>query len=141
MIRMGATGMRPAIKAFERGDDELAVRTFLSANKGAASFWPTDEQLAQMVANAGPLKAQLRSGFPEFNEKDARGIKVPTLLVSGDHSPLHLTAVTDRLQDLLPDVERLNIPEAGHPMFISHPDDFNRGVIEFIDRHDDVPQS
>ena len=26
-------------------------------------------------------------------------------------------------------------------MFISHPDDFNRGVIEFIDRHDVDPRS
>ena len=46
------------------------MRTFLSANKGATTFWPTDEQLAQMVANAGPLKAQLRAGFPEFSEDD-----------------------------------------------------------------------
>ncbi len=45
------------------------------------------------------------------------------------------------LWELLPDVERLNIPQAGHPMFISDPDDFNRGVIEFIDRHDVDPQS
>ena len=141
LIRMGTKGVRPAIKAFERGDDELAVRTFLSANKGATTFWPTDEQLAHMVANAGPLKAQLRAGFPEFSEDDARGIKVPTLLVSGDLSPVHLTAVTDRLQELLPDVERLNIPEAGHPMFISHPEEFNRGVIEFIGRHDVDPRS
>ena len=94
-----------------------------------------------MVANAGALKAQLRSGFPDFSDEDARGIKVPTLLVSGELSPIHLTAVADRLQELLPDVERLNISEAGHPMFISHPDDFNRGVIEFIDRHDVDPQS
>jgi len=45
------------------------------------------------------------------------------------------------LWELLPDVERLNIPQAGHPMFIRDPDDFNRGVIEFIDRHDVDPQS
>ena len=117
------------------------MRTFLTANLGATTFWPTDEQLAQMVANAGPLKAQLRTGFPDFSEEDARGIKVPTLLVSGELSPVHLTAVADRLQELLPDVERLNIPEAGHPMFISHPEEFNRGVIEFIDRHDVDPLS
>lgn len=134
LIRFGAKGMRPAMRAFERGDDELAVRTFLSANKGAMTFSPTEEQFAQMVANAGPMKAQLRAGFPEFSEDDARGIELPTLLVSGGLSPVHLTAVTDRLQELLPHVERLNIPGAGHPMFISHPEEFNRGVIEFIDR-------
>ncbi len=141
LIRMGAKGMRPAINAFERGDDALAVKTFLSANKGTATFWPTDDLLAQMVVNAGPLKAQLRSGFPEFSEDDARALKVPTLLVSGDHSPVHLTSVTDRLQELLPDVERLNIADAGHAMFISHPDEFNRGVIDFIDRHAVDPRS
>ena len=87
---MGAKGMRPAMKAFDRGDDELGVWTFLSANIGATSFWPTDERLAQMVANAGALKAQLRSGFPDFSDDDARDIKVPTLLVSG--SSRHFTS-------------------------------------------------
>jgi pimeloyl-ACP methyl ester carboxylesterase len=49
--------------------------------------------------------------------------------------------VTDRLQELLPDVERINIAHAGHAMFISHPAEFNRGVIDFIDRHAVDPRS
>jgi pimeloyl-ACP methyl ester carboxylesterase len=40
--------------------------------------------------------------------------------------------VTDRLEALLPDVRRLDIPGATHNMFDSHPAEFNAGVLEFI---------
>jgi pimeloyl-ACP methyl ester carboxylesterase len=89
----------------------------------------------RFAGNLGPFKAQLRAGFPPFGEDDARTIRVPTLLVSGGATPASLTAVTNRLEALLPDVSRLDIPGASHNMFHSHPAEFNAGVIEFIGRH------
>jgi hypothetical protein len=49
--------------------------------------------------------------------------------------PAPLTAVTDRLQELLPNVGRLNIAGASHNMFKSHPAEFNAGVTKFISQH------
>ena len=94
-----------------------------------------EETFQAFVGNVGPFKAQLRAGFPRFGEEDARSIPVPTLLVSGAETPAPLTAVTDRLEELLPDVSRLNIAGAGHNMFNTHPTEFNAGVMEFIGRH------
>ena len=94
-----------------------------------------EERFRQLVGNIGPFKAQLRAGFPQFGEDDARSIRVPTLLVSGADSPAPLTAVTDKLEEVLPDVSRLNIAGAGHNMFNTHPTQFNDGVMEFIGRH------
>ena len=136
-VRFGARGIAPAMKAFARGDDEQAIRLFLTANVGAdAVAMMPREQFQRFVENAGPLKAQLRAGFPAFSPEDARAIRVPTLLVSGTKSPPHLTAVVDRLQALIPDAERLDIAGASHAMFATHPAEFNGGVLRFLRQHD-----
>src|SRR5215207_4301531 len=135
-IKLGTRGIRPAMKAFDRGDDEGGLRIFMAAVAGKERVAAIPEETFQtFVGNVGPLKAQLRAGFPRFDDDDARSIRVPTLLVSGAKSPAPLTAVTDRLETLLPNVSRLNMARAGHNMFISHPAAFNAGVMEFIGQH------
>ena len=135
-IKFGARGVAPAMKAFNRDDDEAGLRVFMAAAAGKERVAAIPEETFQtFVANAGPFKAQLRAGFPPFGADDARSIPVPTLLVSGTETPTPLTAVTDRLEELLPDVTRLNIAGASHNMFTSHPAEFNAGVIEFISQH------
>jgi pimeloyl-ACP methyl ester carboxylesterase len=137
-IRFGAKGIRPAIKAFERGDDAGAVRVFMAANTSDAAVAAIPGAMFQrFVDNAGPLKAQLKAGFPPFTAADARAIEVPTLLVSGAQSPAHLKAVTGRLATLIPDADRLVITGATHNMFNSHPAQFNAGVLRFIGSHHD----
>jgi pimeloyl-ACP methyl ester carboxylesterase len=135
-IKFGARGIGPAIKAFERGDDAGALRVFMAANTSDAVVEGIPEAMFQrFVDNAGPLKAQIKAGFPPFAESDARAIRVPTLLVSGAESPAHIKAVTDRLAKLVPDVDRLTIAGATHNMFNSHPAEFNAGVLRFIRSH------
>ena len=137
MIRFGAKGMAPAMKAFARGDDAQALRFFIAANTSRETLARLpEEKFERFLDNVGPLKAQIRAGFPEFGEADARSVRVPALLVSGTESPAHITAVTDRLEALLPDVKRLDIAGATHNMFDSHPAEFNAGVLEFIGRLD-----
>jgi pimeloyl-ACP methyl ester carboxylesterase len=138
LVKFGAKGIAPAMKAFARGDDEQAVRAFVTANVGADGLAAMPrEQFARFVENAGPLKAQLRAGFPPFGPDDARAIRVPALLVSGTMSPPHLTAVVDGLTTLIPDVERLEIAGASHAMFATHPAEFNTGVLRFLRAHNE----
>ena len=135
-IKFGAKGMGPAVKAFERGDDAGALRVFMAANTSDAVVEGIPEATFQrFVDNAGPLKAQIKAGFPPFAASDARAIRVPTLLVSGAESPAHIKAVTDRLAKLMPDADRLTIAGATHNMFNSHPAQFNAGVLRFIRSH------
>jgi pimeloyl-ACP methyl ester carboxylesterase len=135
-IKLGAKGVGPAMRAFDRGDDEAGLRAFMAAvaGKERVAAIPT-EMFQSFVGNVGPFKAQLRAGFPHFGEDDATNIRTPTLLVSGTGTAAPLKAVTDRLEELLPDVTRLHIAGASHNMFNSHPAEFNAGVIEFIDQH------
>jgi pimeloyl-ACP methyl ester carboxylesterase len=110
----------------------------MKANLGSEAFASMSRsRFQQAVQNIQPLKAQIRAGFPPFREQDAKDIRVPTLLVSGENSNAVLRGVTARLQELLPNVERLNIKGASHNMFESHPQAFNRGVLEFLKHHSD----
>jgi len=135
-IKFGAKGMGPAVKAFERGDDAGALRIFMASNTSDAVVEGIPEAMFQrFVDNAGPLKAQIKAGFPPFAASDARAVRVPTLLVSGAESPAHIKAVTDRLAKLMPDADRLIIAGATHNMFTSPPAEFNAGVLRFIRSH------
>jgi esterase len=135
-IRFGAKGIGPAITAFERGDDARALRIFMAANTSQAAVDAIPDAVFQRLAdNTGPLKAQLKAGFPPFTAADARAIAVPALLVSGTESPAHLQAVTGRLAQLIPDADQLTIAGATHNMFTSHPAQFNAGVLRFIRSH------
>jgi len=64
-IRFGAKGIGPAITAFERGDDAQALRVFMAANTSQAAVDAIPQAIFQrFLDNAGPLKAQLKAGFP-----------------------------------------------------------------------------
>jgi pimeloyl-ACP methyl ester carboxylesterase len=135
-VRFGARGIGPALKAFERGDDEKGLRTFMKMNLGAEAFDQMPRsRLQQAFENIGPLKAQIRAGFPSFSGQMAKTIQVPILLVSGEKSNTVLHGVTDKLERTLPDVERLNIRNASHNMFESAPEAFNKGVLDFLGKH------
>ena len=77
------------------------------------------------------------SGFPPLSEGDVRGVRVPTLLVTGEHSPTWLLHLTDVLEELLPDVERIEIPEASHVMHEENPQAVNEAILGFVGRHRD----
>ena len=133
LVKFGVRGMRPAMAAFDRGDDAEGLRVFMAANAGAAAVDQIPDALFErFLDNVGPLKAQIRAGFPAVGADEVRSIRVPTLLVSGAESPAHLTAVVDRLATLLPQVDRLSIAGATHNMFFSHPAEFNAGVLAFL---------
>jgi pimeloyl-ACP methyl ester carboxylesterase len=135
-IKFGVRGVSPAMKAFNRGDDQAGLRVFMTAVAGKERVAAIpDDMFRSFVDNAGPFKAQLRAGFPPFSEDQARSIRVPTLLVSGAETPAPLVTVTKRLEEILPDVSRLTIAGASHNMFNSHPAEFNAGVAEYLCQH------
>jgi len=135
-LKFGAKGLRPALHAFQNGDDSEGLRLFMRANLGTPFFNQLSaSRFDQAMENIEPLKAQIRAGFPQFSAADARNIQVPTLLVSGEKSNVLLHAVTDTLSKLIPDVESITIKSASHNMFETHPQAFNSAVMDFLDRH------
>jgi pimeloyl-ACP methyl ester carboxylesterase len=64
-----------------------------------------------------------------------RGVAAPTLLMTGERSPAYLPRLTDRLQQLLPNAELIEIAGASHLMDEDNPGVVNEAILDFLARH------
>jgi pimeloyl-ACP methyl ester carboxylesterase len=137
VMKFFATTMGPAIKAFKKGDLEGGVRTFAIGVYGADVYESFPAWIKEaMLANGKPLSSELLgAGFPAFTEDDVRHINTPTLLVTGQKSPAMLHRLTDRLQQLLPNAQRVDIAGASHLMHYQQPAALNSAMLAFIAAH------
>lgn len=136
VIKFSAKGIGPTIRAFKRGDDERGLEVFVTAALGRDDYAKLSADMRQQIQdNLQPFKAQLRAGFPAFDEDDAGRISAPTLLVNGERGASVLHRVTDKLEQLLPRAERIHIRDTSHLMYADDPAAFNRAVLTFLQRH------
>lgn len=78
----------------------------------------------------------LGAGFPPLRAADIRSIHTPTMLVAGERSPaVFRVTFIGELERLLPNAERVEIPEASHLMHEENPDAFNKVVLSFLGRY------
>ncbi len=141
LLKFGAGTVAPVQKAFRRGEDDKAMRIFSEGVLGRESFERLPEaRKVQMRDNLSALRAQmLGAGFPPLGDDEVRGIGVPVLLVTGERSPAFLLRLTDRLEELLPIVERAEIPDASHAMHEENASAVNEAIVGFLGRHRDDP--
>ena len=126
----------PAEKAFRRGDDEAAMQKFAYGLLGKDAYERLPQERKQHAfENVRGLRAQvLGAGFPPLSEDDVRRVQVPTLLMTGERSPAYLPRLTDRLQQLLPNAERVEIAAASHVMSEENPGAVNEAILDFLSR-------
>jgi pimeloyl-ACP methyl ester carboxylesterase len=124
----------PAMKAFKRGDDEQALQTFGYGFVGKERYERIPEERKQQLReNVNALRAQLLgAGFPSLYEDEVRRVATPTLLMTGECSPAFPLRLTDRLQQLLPNAERVEIVGASHGMTEEKPGAANEAIIAFL---------
>jgi pimeloyl-ACP methyl ester carboxylesterase len=67
----------------------------------------------------------------------AAEIGVPTLLLSGGHSPYLTQRITERLASIIPAVETMHLPDAGHMLPFSHPELIIPKIVRHVRRCDD----
>jgi pimeloyl-ACP methyl ester carboxylesterase len=138
IIQFGVKAIAPAQKALRRGYLDEAMRIFLYFVLGKEAFERLPEvRRQQMRDNAGTMRAFMlgESGFPPLEEDDVRGIHVPVLLVTGELSPGIALRFTDRLEELLPISDRVEIPDASHAMHFENAPAVNEAIIGFLERH------
>ncbi len=145
VLEFAARTIGPVQKAFERGEDDKALRTFVRGvlGKGPSERLP-EPRKGQARDNLSTLRAGLRAallgaGLPPLGEDDVRGIHAPVLLVTGELSPRVFLRLTDRLEELLPIVERIEIAGASHLMHEDNASAVNEAIVEFLGRHRDRP--
>ena len=135
IITLAVTGLGPATAAAKRGDMDEAMRLFGMAAMGSARFGALSvERKAQVRANL--FRAEfLGSGLPGIDVNQVRQLRIPTLLVSGQASPVVFQRLTDVLEKLVRNAERVEIPAASHLMQEDNALAFNTAVLAFVARH------
>jgi pimeloyl-ACP methyl ester carboxylesterase len=137
IIKFGAKGVAPATKAFRRGDLEAGIRTFGDAVFGPGGYDRLPEaRKAQVNDNISNVRAELLgSGFVLLHAKELQNVQTPTLLLTGENSIGLFHRLTERLAELLPRVERIEIPGASHMIHETNAPAYNRAVQSFLERH------
>jgi non-heme chloroperoxidase len=137
IIKFVATGMGPSTAAMRKGNLEEGVRIFGEAVLGKQVFAALPDRFKEQIrVNSKTQAAQfLGKGFPPLSGDDVRGIQQDTLLVTGEQSPPFLLRLADRLEELLPHVERVEISAAGHVMHMQNAPALNQALLEFLAKH------
>lgn len=135
IARLGIAGIKPAAEAARKGDMDAAMRVFGKAVLGRDFFDRlSPSRLDQVRANAIPAEF-LGSGLSKLDTHDMRAISAPVLLVNGGQSPSVFHRVTDRLEELLPRVDRVVVPGASHIMHEDNSPAYNAALLSFLETH------
>lgn len=70
---------------------------------------------------------------PHFTDDQLRSIKVPTLIVDGDHDEAIEREDTDHMAALIPGAGELILPQVSHFAFLQDPEQFNENLLHFLE--------
>lgn len=126
-------------QAFDAGDMEQGVRVFIDSVIGSGAFDRVPPPARQMMLDNAPEMALETRTPPEqyfpYSAEEARAVRVPSMLLTGEVSPKMFSLVTDVLEDCLPHRERAVIPRASHGMHGMNPSAYNETVLAFLATH------
>jgi len=138
LMQFGLQHMKPAAKALKENQMEKGVRLFADGALGKGGFEKIPEEAKKtFIDNASALKAELLGpGFPSpFPTDKAKQLNIPTLFVCGQHSPKFLYSISDKLMKILPNCEKVIIPNASHLTHGENPIAYNEKVLQFLSKH------
>jgi pimeloyl-ACP methyl ester carboxylesterase len=137
ILGFGARTHWPALRAFRRGDDDAAMLRMAYGMLGREAYDRLPQERKQQAReNVNALRAQvLGAGFPPLSDDDVRRIAAPTLLITGERSPAYPLRLNDRLRQLLPNAEHVEIAAASHEMHEENAAAVNAAILAFLARH------
>lgn len=127
----------PAKAAVQMGDIEAALKHFIDPQVPGWYAQATPEELRLVWDNVPEFKLELAVAnfYSPFSFQDAASIETPTLLLGGENS-LDLYRICDtKLEQLMPNVERVIVPGTSHAAHYLAPELFNKTVLAFLKRH------
>ncbi len=132
-------GIRDAVA---RAEAALAESDAGGASRTFIDFWMGDGAWAQTPAERKPaIERSIRhvgrwahalTTEPATLQEFAAGITMPVLYMTGDASPDSSLAVADLLVPALPHATRVRFSGRGHMAPITHPDEINRAIEDFL---------
>jgi non-heme chloroperoxidase len=135
----------PATRGF-REQDEAGIKAAVDGF-GELGYSGSDEKMTYATLPAEVRSAAMenalewraltasRDAFPDLSFTAVSQIKVPTLLLSGQHSLALHGLIDSKLEQLLPRNERVILPKATHEMWNEYPEDCRNAALAFFARH------
>jgi esterase len=128
---------RPAAQAFNRRRTRQAMQKLVDGMWGRPIFDRLPPATAAvMMRNARSMKALTLSSdpFPRLPNEKVRRLRIPVLLIAGEHAARIHELANRALARLLPNVRQKTIPGASHGSPRENARSFNRAVLEFFER-------
>lgn len=138
LMQFGLQHMKPAGQALKENRMEEGVRLFADGALGKGGFDKIPEEAKKtFIDNAPALRAELLGpGFPaSFPIDKAKQLHIPVLFVYGQNSPRFLYSISDKLMKILPNCEKVIIPNASHLTHGENPTAYNEKVLQFLSKH------
>lgn len=118
-----------------KGFDDMPVEfrelgpSYRAANPEGAKLW---SDLAHKAVTGGDFRQRVAN---EITTAKVEGLKVPTLLITGDADLITPPSIMRLVARHIPGSEVMIAPESGHSTYWEHPDLFNKTVLNFIAKH------
>ena len=94
-----------------------------------------DEMVEDNMLAIKCFKTKIPASMTVMSDDELKSIQVPLFYIAGeDDKIMPVSSAAKRLNDLVPDVSTLVIPEADHCLFITHPDLVSKLILEFLDQ-------
>jgi pimeloyl-ACP methyl ester carboxylesterase len=126
----------PMHDQFVAGDRTAGIATFLTYVSNDSEAWQNMPPAAQAktLRDAHEWDVMMTTGilFPAIEPDSIRQIRTPVLLISGAKSLHFLGLIDDELARLLPNSQRLIVPDAGHDMWKQAPELCRTRVEQFL---------
>jgi pimeloyl-ACP methyl ester carboxylesterase len=136
IIKLGVTGLGPATKVARTGDMKKAIQLFGKAALGKDAFNNmSDERRKQVFENLTATEFT-GSGFLPLDSKAINAIQIPILLLTGEFSPKVFSNLADRLEELLPNVQRSEIAKSSHIMHEDNYENYNSKTMTFFKKNE-----
>jgi esterase len=131
--------VEPMKLAFYEGNTDLGVGFFINYVFAKPDTWqnmPADDR-KDTLRNAEEWNVMLPRGtlFPEISPDAIRAIHVPTLMMTGAKSYPFLPLIDQELKKLIPGSHNVVFSDAGHQMWLKHPDGCRDLTEKFFAEH------
>jgi pimeloyl-ACP methyl ester carboxylesterase len=131
--------LAPTAEAFLSANDQKAVELFIGGVLGDGEYFShaSQEQKELMMANAFGLRGVIltEKPFPLLNCDSVSNLQTPTLLIKGDRSPKLFGEIVNVLAQCIEGSELAVLSDASHGLEYENPVEFNRIVLDFIDKN------
>jgi pimeloyl-ACP methyl ester carboxylesterase len=134
LVLFGARVMPVCDAAFRAGDNEAGLQAFARAVIGEEQMKAMPpERVEQMRANVKPHAAiWTGAGMPKFSEQDLRGIKTPTLFVTGEQTTSTHTWTDYYMAPMVPGAKEARIQGAAHFVHEDKPDEVVAAMLDYL---------